>query len=233
MKKTVSQALLEELSRYNQINKYIMEQGELEDPTAAAGATEAPIGGAETPPPPAPEDATLGGATPPPVEPGAEPGQPIDVANDPDVEEITGDDETPVEPKDETTTEEAGTEELDITELVNSQKNIETKQEEYMNSMMSKLDELEQKLSQMDSIFEKINSIEDKIEKYRAKTPEEKLQLRSLDSYPFNQKLTDFFDEKSEDMEKTGKNEYILKPEDVEDVDHREVRKTFDQGLAQ
>jgi hypothetical protein len=33
-------------------------------------------------------------------------------------------------------------------------------------------------------------------------------------------------------MEQTGKNEYILKPEDVEDVDHREIRRTFDQGLA-
>jgi len=116
---------------------------------------------------------------------------------------------------------------------VNSQKDIQTKQEEYMTSMMSKLDDLEQKLSQMDSIFEKINGIEDKIEKYRTKTPEEKLHLRSLDSYPFNQKLTDFFGEKSDEMEKTGKNEYILKPEDVEDVDHREVRKSFDQGLAQ
>lgn len=226
MKKTISEAILQELTRYNQINKYIVEQEELEDPTAAE-----PLAGEV--PTPEPENTTLGGATPPPAEPTSEPGQPIDVANDPDVEEITGDEEKSSESSVEPTTEDSGTEELDITELVNSQKNIETKQEEYMSSMMSKLDELEQKLSQMDSIFEKINSIEDKIEKYRAKTPEEKLQLRSLDSYPFNQKLTDFFGEKSEEMEKTGKNEYVLKPEDVEDVDHREIRKTFDQGLGQ
>jgi len=224
MKKTVSQALLEELNRHNQINKYIVEQ---DAPAAEPPADEAEVT------PTLPGDTTLGGATPPPSEPAAEPGAPIDVANDPDVEEIKGDEEESTdEPKD-NSEEDSGTEELDITELVKSQKNVETKQEEYMTSMMSKLDDLEQKLSQMDSIFEKINNIEEKIEKYRTKTPEEKLQLRSLDSYPFNQKLTDFFGEKSEDMEKTGKNEYILTPEDVEDVDHREIRKTFDQGLAQ
>jgi hypothetical protein len=223
MKTNLSKALFEELNRHNQINRYIFEQDAPED------APIEPAPAADAPPAPSPSDATLGGATPPPAEPGAQPGQPIDVANDPDVEEITGDEgETSSEP----TSEEGGTEELDITELVNSQKNIETKQEEYMSSMMSKLDELEQKLSQMDSIFEKINNIEDKIEKYRTKTPEEKLHLRSLDSYPFNQKLTDFFGEKSDEMEKTGKNEYVLKPEDVEDVDHREIRKTFDQGIG-
>ena len=38
------------------------------------------------------------------------------------------------------------------------------------------------------------NDIEAKIEKYRQKTPQEKLELRSIDSGPFNQKLTDFID---------------------------------------
>lgn len=226
MKKTLSEALLSELSRHNQINKYIFEQDALAD--EPAGDVPPPAG--DVPPPPAPGDATLGGATPPPTEPGAEPGQPIDVANDPDVEEIT-DDGTPTEKGGED--EGSGTEELDVTELVKSQKDIQSKQEEYMNSMMAKLDDLDQKLAQMDSIFEKINNLESSIEKYRPKSPEEKLALRSLDSYPFNQKLTDFFEDKKSDMEQTGKNEYILKPEDVEDVDHRQIRRTFDQGLAQ
>jgi hypothetical protein len=230
MKKTLSEALLSELGRYNQINKYISEQDiPAEDPAGDLP----PIGG-DVPPPPAPGDATLGGATPPPTEPSVEPGQPIDVANDPDVEEIT-DDETTSKKGDETTEtgdEDSGTEELDITELVKSQKDIQSKQEEYMSSMMAKLDDLDQKLAQMDSIFEKINNLENSIEKYRPKSAEEKLHLRSLDSYPFNQKLTDFFEDKKGEMEQTGKNEYILKPEDVEDVDHREIRRTFDQGLA-
>jgi hypothetical protein len=72
-----------------------------------------------------------------------------------------------------------------------------------------------------------LNSIEAKIEKYREKTPQEKLELRSLDSGPFNQKLTDFFTDKSEDIEKTGKNEYVLTTDDVEDYSPSEIKNTF------
>lgn len=222
MKNQLSEALLQELSRHNNINKYIKEQEEITpaDPNAAV-----------EPPAPEPTDTTLGGTTPPEGETPAEPGQPIDIENDPDVEEITGDIETETPTDEPSDTGESGTEEIDITELVSSQKNIESKQEEYMTSMMSKLDDLETKLSQMDSIFEKINSLEDKIEKYRPKTAEEKLHLRSLDSYPYNQKLSDFFLEKQPEMEETGKNVYTLTPEDVEDVDKTSIRKSFDAGL--
>ncbi len=217
MKNQLSEALIKELTRHNNINKYIKEQDEI-----APADPNAPVEDEPT-------DATLGGTTPPESESPVEPGQPIDIENDPDVEEITGDEELDTnETKD---TNESGTEEIDITELVSSQKNIESKQEEYMNSMMSKLDDLETKLSQMDSIFEKINSLEDKIEKYRPKTAEEKLHLRSLDSYPYNQKLSDFFLEKQPEMEETGKNVYTLTPEDVEDVDKTSIRKSFDVGL--
>jgi hypothetical protein len=96
-----------------------------------------------------------------------------------------------------------------------------------MDGIFSKLDDLESKLSHMDEIMDKINSLEVKFDKYREKTPEEKLMLRSLDSYPFNQKLTDFFDDKKDEMEETGKNEYILTSDDVENFSPNEVKKTF------
>jgi len=219
MENKVSKTILEELKRYNQINNYIVEQDAAlppppadEDPTAVE------------PPLPAPNDTTLGGATPPEGEAAPETGAPIDIANDPDVEEIeTGDSEGGKN--------DGGTEELDITELVTSQKDMQSKQEEYMNSMMSKLNDLESKLAQMDSIFEKINSIEDKVEKYRPKSAEEKMELRSLDSYPYNQKLSDFFAEKEPQMQQQGKEQYILTPDDVENYDKMNVRKSFDQGL--
>jgi hypothetical protein len=73
----------------------------------------------------------------------------------------------------------------------------------------------------------KLNDLEMKVEKYREKTPQEKLELRSLDSGPFNQKLTDFFEDKEEDMEKSGKNEYILTKDDVEDYSPIDIKKTF------
>ena len=96
-----------------------------------------------------------------------------------------------------------------------------------MDGIFSKLDDLESKLTHMDDIMNKINSLETKFDKYREKTPEEKLMLRSLDSYPYNQKLTDFFDDKKDEMEETGKNEYILTSDDVENISPNEIKKTF------
>jgi hypothetical protein len=79
----------------------------------------------------------------------------------------------------------------------------------------------------MGSIFTKLNDIESKIEQYREKTPQEKLELRSLDSGPFNQKLSDFFVDKEEDMEKSGKNEYVLTTDEVESYTPSEIKTTF------
>jgi hypothetical protein len=81
----------------------------------------------------------------------------------------------------------------------------------------------------MDQIMDKINSLETKFDKYREKTPEEKLMLRSLDSYPYNQKLSDFFDDKKDEMEETGKNEYVLTSDDVEDFSPNEIKGTFNE----
>ena len=82
----------------------------------------------------------------------------------------------------------------------------------------------------MDNIMNKLNSLESKIEKYREKTPEEKLELRSYDSYPFNQKLSQFFDDKQEEMEKTGKNEYVLTSDEVEDINVNDIKNSFQPG---
>ena len=206
---SVAKKISEEIERYNRINNYIAEQ--FEDPTAAPVADAA-----------APTDT----AAPNDEAPVDEIPEPIDTATDPDVEKI--DDEGNVEGETTPTSGgESDVEELDITDLVTSQKDIQSKQEEYMSSMMEKLSDLENKLSAMDSIFDKINNIETKIEKYRQKSPEEKLQLRSLDSYPYNQKLTDFFVDKQGDMEATGKNEYVLTDDEVENFSPADIKKTF------
>ena len=173
-----------------------------------------------TPPAPAPE-----AGVPAPAEaplPAAETPQPIDVESDPEVEKI--------DDKGESEETELGSEELDITELVDSQKNIETKQEEYFNNLFSQLSDLQSKLSEMDTIMTKLNSLENKIEKYREKTPQEKLELRSYDSYPFNQKLSQFFDDKQEEMEKTGKNDYILTADEVTDINVNDIKNSFQPG---
>jgi hypothetical protein len=213
---SIDKKILKEIQKYNTINKYISEQFDAEAPETDAAAptdTALPADGAAT------TDAGVD-AIP----------EPVDIANDPDVEVVDdteGDvatDVTSTEP-----TEEGGTEELDITDLVTSQKDIQSKQDEYMNTMFSKLGDLEEKLSAMDAIFNKINDIENKIEKYREKTPEEKLSLRSLDSYPYNQKLSDFFMDKQDEFEKTGKNEYILTSDEVENFSPNEIKNTFNK----
>lgn len=209
----IDNKILEELRRFNNINTYLTEQ----DVPPPADPITGDI-------PPAPPTDVPAGVTPPPLagDEGAAPAtsdvipEPIDVENDPDVEEVgdekSGDEET---------------EEVDITDLVTTQQDIKAKQDEFMDGIFTKLDDLEQKLQHMDTIMDKINSLETKFDKYREKTPEEKLMLRSLDSYPYNQKLTDFFDDKKDEMEETGKNEYVLTSDEVENFSPNEVKKTF------
>jgi hypothetical protein len=218
--------ILEELRRFNQINSYLLkEQGEVppapeEVPPAADAGAPAPDAGVAPDPAAVDADPAAGAdpaaAVPPPPAGGEAIPEPIDVENDPDVEEVGA--ETP---------EDAETEEIDITDLVTSQQEIQAKQDEFMDNMFSKLDDLASKLENMDQIMTKINDLETKFDKYREKTPEEKLMLRSLDSYPYNQKLTDFFQDKEEEMEKTGKNEYVLTSDEVENFSPNEVKKTF------
>ena len=216
---SLDKKLISEITRYHNINKYIMEQEAIEPevPTEDLGALTPPAPGGEVPP--APSEAV------PPAAPGETPTQTIDVENDPDVEKIDDEGES-----EETTSEETNSEELDITELVDSQKNIETKQDEYFENLFNQLSNLEGKLGEMDNIMNKLNSLENKIEKYREKTPEEKLELRSYDSYPFNQKLSQFFDDKQEEMEKTGKNDYILTSDEVEDINVNDIKNSFRPG---
>lgn len=209
----VDKKIMEELNRYNSINKYITEQDALAAPAPEFDATA--DAGTETP---AELDPTIGDT------PTAEP-EVIDVAQDSEVEKISDTGETE--------TEDTTSGELDITDLVNSQKTIEEKQSQYFDSMFQQLNQLQSKLSEMDGLVQKLNDIETKIEKYRPKTPEEKLELRSLDSGPYHQKLSDFFSDKQEDMRKSGKNEYVLTADEVEQFTPSEISKTFDDYGAE
>jgi len=207
----IDKKILSEIERYRSINKYLNEQAAPPPPPPPGGDLEA-----AAPPPPPGGDATV----PPPPAAGSEP-EIIDVETDNEVEKI--DDKGDSEEKDG----KENSEELDVTDLVKSQENIETKQEEYFNNLFSQLSNLESKLKDMDGVMAKLNALENKIEKYREKTPQEKLELRSYDSYPFNQKLSDFFVDKQDEMAKTGKNEYVLTTDDVTDISDNEIKDTF------
>ena len=205
--------ILDEIQRYKTINRYINEQ---ELPPPPGGEVPPPPGG-ELPPPP-------GGEVPPPPSgeggvspaPPTAPPTPVDIDNDPDVEKIEDEGESKSEKK-----------EIEVTDLVKSQKSVEEKQEQYFDNLFQHLNDLESKLASMDEIISKLNSIESKVEKYRVKTPEEKMELRSLDSGPFNQKLSQFFQEKEDEFEDMGREQYIITPEDVESYSQPEIRKSF------
>jgi len=210
----LDEKILEEIRRYRSINNYILEQdappapGDIPPPPGGPAAAPAPDAGAA----PAP----AAGAAPTP--PAAPEGQPVDVEKDPDVEEVgkEGEEET---------------EELDITDLVDSQKTMADKQEEYFENLFGQIKKMEEKLSEMDSLVQKIDALDAKYEKYRPKTAQEKLQLRSLDSGPFKQNLADFFKDKESEMEKTGKNEYVLTQDEVENFSPSEIEKSFNEPM--
>ena len=201
----VDRKIIEEIKRHYKINTYIMEQDAIAAPEVPAPDAPAPEGV---------EDPMLNTEIPTP--------EVIDVSQDSEVEKI--DDSG----KSEESGEESDSEELDITDLVTSQKNVESKQQEYFDMMFKQIEDMQSKLNSMDQVFEKLNSMEQKIEKYIPRTAQEKLELRSLDSGPFNQKLSSFFDDKQQDMEKSGKNEYVLTSDEVEQIVPSEIKKTFD-----
>jgi hypothetical protein len=206
--------ILNEIRRYKDINNYINEQdvppppppGDV--PPPPVGALPPPPPGAGAPPPPP------GDVPPPPGGAGAPlpPAEPINVGEDPEVEKI--EDETKEK-------------KIKVTDLVKGQKSVEEKQETYFENLFQHLDDLESKLSNMDQIIDKLNSIESKIEKYRVKTPEEKMELRSLDSGPFNQKLSQFFQEKEDEFEDMGREQYIIRPDDVQNYSQPDIKKSF------
>jgi hypothetical protein len=200
--------LQEELNRFNQIYKYNYILSEQELPPPPLGGDVPPPPGGDIPPPP-------GGDVPPP--PGAEGGLPPE-----------GD--MPAMPENEV-------EEVDITDLVNMTKSIKKELDankgdnsgviSKMDDVFTKLNDLEQKLAAMDNVMSKIDMLSTKIDSVRPKTPEEKLEMRSLDSYPFNQNPQQFFASKHDEMRQTGKNEYVLTKNDVENYSKETIRDTF------
>lgn len=112
--------------------------------------------------------------------------------------------------------------ELDVTQLVQGTeeaKQIAAQGNQKIDQLMSKFNELEGKLGKMDAINAKIDNLEHEVEK-RIPTPAEKLEMKSLSSYPYSLKLTDYWAEKEGiyDVMGTGEKKdevYTLTKDDV------------------
>ena len=159
-----------------------------------------------------------------PAEPTGEPASPEPTP------EVPTSEPTPIEP----TPNEKGEVELDITDLVNSTKDTKDKIDginELLNNLMGKFDEFETKMGSFDQILDKINSLEKDIDK-RIPTPTEKLEMRSMDSFPYSVKLTDYWKEETENMEGSDDEqggEHVLTPEDIKkDYNASTIKTSFD-----
>lgn len=130
--------------------------------------------------------------------------------------------------------------EVDVTALVKGSEEAKTAADNAANAanqntqaLMQKLDSLEAHVANMDRIGAKIEALEKEIIK-RNPTPVEKLEMRSLDSYPYSQKLTDFWKDKEGAYNVMGneepkKKEYILTKDDVDSgYSDADIKKSFD-----
>ena len=103
---------------------------------------------------------------------------------------------------------------------------------------MSKFDNLNASIERMSAINKKIEDLEHEVEK-RNPTPEEKLEMRSLDSYPYSLKLTDYWAEKEGNYDVMGgkkeeNNEYVLTQDEVDrDYNPMEIKDSFDDTMEE
>ena len=123
--------------------------------------------------------------------------------------------------------------EVDVTSLVKgSEEAKESADKANQNSQMllQKLDDLEMRIARMDSVAAKIEGLEKEIIK-RNPTPVEKLEMRSLSSYPYSQKLTDYWVDKEgpyDVMNDKQKKEYVLTQDEVNhDYSEPDIKKSF------
>ena len=121
-----------------------------------------------------------------------------------------------------------GTVEVDITELINTNKNITTT----LDSVSKKTGELsafisnmEQKLNSMDQVLNRIDHLEGMIKEVLPPSEEEHRELISLNSYPYNTRVDQFWKQKQE--QNPRQTEYVLTKDDVDNIDLGTIKNSF------
>ena len=120
--------------------------------------------------------------------------------------------------------------EVDVTDIVD--KTEETKASvdgmgDKMEELLNKLSDLESQVSGMDNVINKIDDLEKQIER-RNPTPVERLEMRSMDSFPYSVKLTDFWQGKEGYQATDDEEEFTLTQSDVDNFDEKEIRSSFE-----
>lgn len=123
--------------------------------------------------------------------------------------------------------------EVDVTDIVD--KTEEAKEEasqasSKIDDLLGKFSELEDKLTGMDAIINKMDELEKEVIE-RNPNPTEKLSMRSMDSFPYSVKLTDFWADR-EGYDATGEEgeekEYTLTQQDIDDeYNESDIKSSF------
>lgn len=136
---------------------------------------------------------------------------------------------------DETTNKMVGEDEIevDVTELVNNTNkaiDVSNKLSDKTDQLLNKISQLEKSTEKMDLLYDKINNLEKEIAERNPK-PLEKLELRVKDSYPFNIKLSDFWETKKDRYDISDSDEekeYILTKDEADrEYSEPQIKKTF------
>lgn len=127
--------------------------------------------------------------------------------------------------------------ELDVTQLVQGTEEAKASADQasqQTSQLIQKFDELAIKLAKIDTLTQKLDSLEHEVEK-RNPTEQEKLEMRSLSSYPYNLKLTDYWADKEgvyDVMNNNGQRQpkdYVLTQDDIDDdYNTNSIKDTFD-----
>ena len=162
----------------------------------------------------------------------------IEVEEDPFAGEEVVDDEVAMDPfggeegievEDEFVDTGEETVEVDVTDIVDK---AEATQEEIasltskMDDLLGKLGDLESQVTGMDQVINKIEDLEKEIE-VRNPTPVEKLEMRSMDSFPYSVTLTDFWADQEGYEVGSEEEEYVITQKDVDEYSETDIKQSF------
>jgi predicted RNase H-like nuclease (RuvC/YqgF family) len=136
--------------------------------------------------------------------------------------------------------------EVDVTDLVNTSNELKTSSEENSAKMAELIDNFNKLASQVNTMTQmtkKIDSLDNELKTMSAEiqkrnpTPTEKIEMRSLDSFPYNIKLSDFWSDHSDKVTTVASSqsnigeekpkEYVLTKADVDDFSNSDIRDSF------
>ena len=139
--------------------------------------------------------------------------------------------------------------EVDVTDLVNTSNELKASSDENSDKMSELIDNFSKLASQVNSMGQmskKIDSLDSELSKVSAEiekrnpTPTEKIEMRSLDSFPYNIKLSDFWSDNADKFttvdsaestvggeEEEEAKEYVLTKADASDFSSSDIKDSF------